>query len=79
MVFICGKCLTKQTYKSARLSLRPLYKKLQNTEKFNRQMLTLEQLIQGKYASTGKLLLLLIEVRYTLRVLLRRRNKTNNQ
>ena len=77
MGFICGKCLKEQTTKRVRLSLKPVYNKLQAIERFNRRMVTLQQLIEGKHVSTGKLLLLLIEVRFTVRVL-ERRCKTNN-
>ena len=76
--FICSKCLKEKTTKRVRLSLKPVYNKLQANERFNRRMLTLQQLIEGKHVSTGKLLLLLIEVRFTVRVL-ERRCKTNNR
>ena len=75
--FVCGKCLKESTAKRVRFNLKPVYNKLEALERFNRRMITLQQLIEGKYVSTGKLLLLLIEVRFTVRALERRCKKTN--
>ena len=75
--FICGKCLKEKTAKRVRFNLKPVYNKLEALERFNRRMVTLQQLIEGKHVSTGKLLLLLIEVRFTVRVLEQRCKQTN--
>ena len=76
--FICGKCLKDKTVKRVRFNLKPVYSKLEALERFNRRMVTLQQLIQGKYVSTGKLLLLLCEVRFTLQVLARKCKTTDS-
>ena len=73
-----GKNLKDKTVKRVRFDLRPVYNKLEALERFNRRMVTIQQLIQGKYVSTGKLLLLLCEVRFTLQVLARRCKTTDS-
>ena len=74
---ICSKCLKESTVKKVSFNLKPVYNKLEALERFNRRMITLQQLIEGKHVSTGKLLLLLIEVRFTVRALKRKCKKTN--
>ena len=73
-----GKDLKDKIVKRVRFDLKPVYNKLEALERFNRRMVTIQQLIQGKYVSTGKLLLLLCEVRFTLQVLARRCKTTDS-
>tara|TARA_B100000768_G_C11233423_1_gene356147 strand:+ start:480 stop:770 length:291 start_codon:yes stop_codon:yes gene_type:complete len=73
-----SKDLKDKMVKRVRFDLKPVYNKLKALERFNRRMVTIQQLSQGKYVSTGKLLLLLCEVRFTLQVLARKCKTTDS-
>ena len=66
---ICSKCSRGSTVKKVSFDLKPVYTKLEALERFNRRMITIQQLIEGRHVSTSKLILLLIEIRFTVRAL----------
>ena len=75
--FICSKCLKESTVKKVSFNLKPVYTKLEALERFNRRMITIQQLIEGRHVSTSKLILLLIEIRFTVRALKKKCKKSN--
>ena len=74
---ICSKCSRGSTVKKVSFDLKPVYTKLEALERFNRRMITIQQLIEGRHVSTSKLILLLIEIRFTVRALKKKCKKTN--
>ena len=73
----CSKCSKGSTVKKVRFDLEPVYNKIEALERFNRRMITIQQLIEGRHVSTRKLILLLIEIRFTVRALKKKCKKHN--
>ena len=75
---VCGRCLRGNTGKRVRFDLRPLYAQLETLERSKRRVTTIQQLLKGQYVSTSRLILLLIEIRCTIRFLKKKYKKVNS-
>ena len=74
---ICSKCSRGNTVKKVSFDLKPVYTQLEKLERSKRRVITIQQLLEGRHVSTSKLILLLIEIRFTVRALKKKCKKTN--